>query len=116
MFGRGRIFMGLAGILLVSLPARSQTAVWTAGGGGATYWNNGANWMGGSPPPNDGSNTLDLDDVGSGNISVNVPANVAGIVFLGPADGYSTYGLNDSGGSLTIGSGGISFSSIAGAN
>jgi fibronectin-binding autotransporter adhesin len=116
MFGRARIFMGLAGILLVSLPARSQTAVWTAGGGGDTYWNNGANWLGGSQPPDDGSNTLQLDDVGSGNIYVNVPANVAGIVYEGPADGYSTYALNDSGGSLTIGSGGISFSSIAGAN
>jgi autotransporter-associated beta strand protein len=116
MFGKGRILMGLAGILAVALPARAQIAVWTEGGGGNNYWNVGSNWMGGSPPPADGSNTVDVDYASNGVINVNVPANVAGIVFTGPPTSYSQYSLNDSGGSLTIGSGGISFSSVLGVN
>jgi fibronectin-binding autotransporter adhesin len=116
MFARARVLRGIAALLLSGLTARAQTAVWTAGGGGNNYWNVGANWMGGAPPPADGSNTMDIDQAINGVINVNVPANVAGIVFVGPPEAYSSYTLSDSGGSLTIGSGGVSFSSLSGAN
>ncbi len=59
---------------------------------------------------------MDVNYASNGVINVNVPANVSGIVFGGPPTSYSQYSINDSGGSLTIGSGGISFSSILGVN
>jgi autotransporter-associated beta strand protein len=107
---------GVAGVILSAIAARSQTAVWTGGGGGNTNFSDGANWLGGSPPPNDGSHTLGLNQSFDATITIDSPGNVAGIVFQGPPEGFSQYVLNDGGHTLTIGSGGISIGILASAN
>jgi fibronectin-binding autotransporter adhesin len=115
MRGKTKLLSGVAAVFLLALPGRAQTAVWT-GGGSNTNFSNGGNWMAGSPPPNDGTNTVDLDYASSGTIAINSSANVAGIVFQGPPEAYSQYNWNDAGGTLTIGAGGISYTSVSGAN
>jgi autotransporter-associated beta strand protein len=99
--------LAIAGFLMSSSPATSQTVVWT-GAGTNTNFSTGANWAGGAAPPADGSDTVDLSVLGYANVGIDTGANVAGIVFLG-SSGYSEYNLFQvGGGSLTIGSGGIS--------
>ncbi|HMD60370.1 MAG TPA: hypothetical protein VKG78_03010, partial [Opitutaceae bacterium] len=94
-------------MLLASPPARSQTVIWT-GAGTDTNFSTGANWAGGTPPPNNGSNTVDLSVSAYANVGIDTAANVAGLVFLG-SSGFSEYNLFQvGGGSLTIGGGGIS--------
>jgi len=101
--------------ILASAAMDAQTAVWTGGGGANTNFSHGANWMSGSPPPNDGTNTVDLTQTSNGSINVNSAASVAGIVFLGMS-GLNQYGIYDAGGSLSIGSEGISVPNGAYAN
>ncbi len=99
--------MAAVGIILSALPAAAQTAVWT-GAGPNTNYTTGANWAAGFPPPNDGTDTLDLSVSSYSNMGVNTSANVAGLVFLG-SSGTSSYNIFQvGGGTLTIGSGGIS--------
>jgi fibronectin-binding autotransporter adhesin len=106
---RRRFFavMAIAATLLAASPGGSQTVVWTGAGPNSNF-STGANWAGGSPPPNDGSNTVDLGVSSYASVGIDTGANIAGLVFLG-SSGYSEYNLFQvNGGSLTIGGGGIS--------
>jgi autotransporter-associated beta strand protein len=99
--------LSVAGALIASQPAGAQTVVWT-GAGADTNFTTGANWAGGTPPPNNGVDTVDLSVSSYANVGINTGANIAGLVFLG-SSGSSEYNLFQVGsGSLTIGSGGIS--------
>jgi fibronectin-binding autotransporter adhesin len=110
MLGRPRTSWNAVGLAILAawapLAARAQTAVWTAGGGANTNFSNGANWMAGSPPPNDGSTTVDLPMEPNQQVAINSAASIAGIVFEG-SSGTNQYVFNDAGGTLSIGSGGI---------
>jgi autotransporter-associated beta strand protein len=100
------ILMAVAGMILAA-SARAQTVVW-AGGGPNPNYTTGANWVGGVPPPNNGSDTLDFNQMSNGLVEVDTAADVAGLVFL-VSSGFTEYQFVQIGvGSLTIGSGGIS--------
>ena len=87
-----------------------QTAVWTGTGANENY-TTPANWQGGTVPGNTGTTTLDFDlGLSQRTINLNSAVNVAGIYFSTPSAGIG-YTFQDGGGSLTIGSGGISFQS-----
>src|SRR5271154_3306858 len=98
MRGKTGLFAGTAAIFLAALSARAQTAVWTGGGGANTNFSSGANWMGGAPPPNNGTDTMELNQAGNATVTINTAGNVAGIVFEGAPGGYSDYTLGDGGG------------------
>jgi len=105
--GRLGPLMAVGGILLGALPAYAQTAVWT-GAGPDTNFTTGANWAGGAPPPNNGTDTLELSISSYSYVGINTGANILGLQFLGTS-GFTQYDLFQVGsGSLTIGSGGIS--------
>ena len=79
--------------------------MWNGGNVDLSYTNS-ANWSGGTVPPNTGADTMVLSGTHPGNIIVNTPANVAGIVEYGT--GFPEYNFSQaSGGTLTIGAGGI---------
>jgi autotransporter-associated beta strand protein len=96
------------------LPMRAQTVIWMGGGADQNYTTAG-NWAGGIVPPNTGTDTMDLSDLPQAStIRVNTPANLFGLQFLGSSPDFPTYTLSlGAGGSLTIGSGGISPQSTA---
>jgi autotransporter-associated beta strand protein len=106
MFARARIFTGLAGVLVVGLPARAQTAVWAGGGPDQNYSTPG-NWVGGVVPPNTGAYTVQLSAASNFQVNFIAPAVVAGLQVQGYPS-FEDYYLSGDGGSLTIGSGGIS--------
>ena len=98
--------MGVTVVLLIGLPARAQTAVWAGGGPDQNYSTPG-NWIGGVVPPNTGTYTVELNTASNFQVDFTAPAVVAGLE-IQSTPGYQFYYLNATGGSLTLGSGGIS--------
>jgi fibronectin-binding autotransporter adhesin len=117
MRGCLRLSLGVGAVIISVLArpwvANAQTAVWTGGGGADTSFSDGANWAGGVAPPNDGSDTLKLNQAANATISVDSAADGAGIFLKGAPGGRTQYFISDGGGSLTIGGGGISAASPA---
>ncbi len=85
-----------------------QAVVWTGGGTDQNFTTPG-NWAGGHVPPNTGADTAHFQQPATYNsIEVDTSANLSGLFFQG-SSGFTEYNFySSSGGSLTIGSGGIS--------
>jgi autotransporter-associated beta strand protein len=96
--------------LLAPLTSLAQV-VWTGAGANQLYTTPG-NWQSGIVPPNTGADSATFTgpvDAGS-YIAVNTAANLSGIT-LNATSGYTYYEFNqNSGGTLTLGSGGIATS------
>jgi fibronectin-binding autotransporter adhesin len=87
-----------------------QTAVWTGGGANQNFTTPG-NWAGGHVPPNTGADTAHFQQPATYNtVEVDTSANLSGLFFQG-SSGFTDYNFySASGGTLTIGGGGISAS------
>lgn len=98
----------IALVCLAALLGASRTlgqVIWTGAGTDQNFTTAG-NWSGGNVPPNTGADSALFQQSAYNNIYVNTPANLSGLTFS--STGYPDYYLySSSGGTLTIGSGGI---------
>ncbi|MBI3884936.1 MAG: autotransporter-associated beta strand repeat-containing protein [Opitutae bacterium] len=98
----------------VNAPAGALVFTWQGTGGTNNNWTTANNWQGGVAPPTDGSATVLLPNFTNSFINVDSNQSVNQLIFQSDQF-YSIFGSNTSGVvTLTIGAGGISYSSASG--
>jgi hypothetical protein len=95
------------------LPTASPAQVTWIGTGPNSNFNTAGNWQGGNVPPNTGADSATFETPGvstSTTITLNTNANLSGITLQSLGSNYTDFSFYAAGGTLTIGTGGISSS------